>query len=476
MAIIENKYLLDANIKKILKDKLPKEKISQFYTKVQLCKEIRFRKIDDKYYKTIRTGSDIRKNTINKKISKKSYQKAKDKKIGHTLKKSRYTLNLEGKKFAVDIYKGKLKNLYILEKSFKSLQKSEKFELPKALNEYIVEDVSHNNRYRNKNLALLGNPKKSDYEIYKIFKDIEKNPNINLCKYLFDEMEVSDAARVTLYKNLFKIYSFKDKTIDKKSILYLQKLQMQIKITKILLKEFRFIFDPNSYKSVYSNLCSINKSITIYEEFNILKNSMPMLESSLSESAIFTFLNQLDEKIEYKKNRAIKYLQSREFNIILNQFKLLLKESNNINKDFYSDTNLLIESRKIVKRRFKKFKYLAKKYDKCYDLDSYKKIESSLIKLEVALSFYPCKIKSKDEKKLQKAIEKTHNHLYSFIVLNQDYSHLKEYISNSSKTIQKQNKILQSLKKYRKDKEKNYNTQIENSIKYLKQLKRVFNS
>jgi len=135
MAIIEKKYLLNDSIDTLLKKHtLSKKSISQFYTQIKICKEVRYRNIDSAYYKHVRTGNEIRENVVDKKISQKKYLQAKEKKIGKVLKKERYSLVKTYKNFSVDRYKKQLKHLNILEIRFKTREESNAiFELPSVV-------------------------------------------------------------------------------------------------------------------------------------------------------------------------------------------------------------------------------------------------------------------------------------------------------------------------------------------------------
>jgi CYTH domain-containing protein len=470
MAIVEKKFLLNTSINEILKDQKNSIKISQFYTKIQLCQEIRYQKVGNKYYKTVRTGSDVRKNIVNKEISKNLYKKAKEKKIGSLIVKKRYTTKINNQKLNIDRYEEKLKGIYILEKSFKNLQDEEKFKLPQTLKKYIEEDVSHNNRYRDKNLALLGNPKKISYELYKIYKDIQNKKDID--DIPFKEMSVADFVRIELYKKYIDIQKAKEDFLANRSITLLKKLQKLINDTKILLKEFQFLFKDEKFSVIYKHFCMVNKAISIDEEIDILKQNMQLLESVMQEKEILGFIKVTDKKVERKKDKIYKFLCSREFNIILNQFDLLLKEPESINKNSYTDINIFLFSKKIIKKAFKQFNHLTKKYDKCYDLKSYQKIDKSLYKLQLLIKIFFPFYKEKKVKKIQLALNQTKESLDKFIYLSRDVSILKEFIEDSSSTIQEQNKKIKTLIKAKKELEKVYNTKIEINIKKLKTHKK----
>jgi CYTH domain-containing protein len=477
MAIVEKKYILNESIKEQLNLKnIKKENISQFYTSIKLCKEVRFRKVDNSYFKTIRTGSEVRKNIVNKKITKAKYQQAKSKKIGKTLKKVRYSLYLNEQKYAVDRYKNHLKNLYILEVSFENIESAKRFKIPNNMKKYITKDASHDNRYRDKNLALLGNPKKKDYDIYTIFKDLDRGRVTSLKDIIFKEMPVDDSIRVILYKIFVDLNNDKELLILNGDIKTLISFRKNIKKSKVILNEFKYLFDEIAYKKVYQHLCMIDKSIAIDKDVDILKQNMPILEAIFEDKDIIKFIDVMDTKLEYKKTKVIKFFQTREFKIIFDQYKLFLKEKNNIKENVYDSITIEKLAQKLLLRRFRKFKHLSKKYQKCYDLDSYKKIHTSLLKLCYILEEFEIFIDKNRYTLLHKKMMSAKKSILSFIVLSRESLIIKTYIKDTSKTLRTQNSMIEQVKQTRKDLERDLNKKIDKDIKVLKKSNSLFNS
>jgi len=477
MAIVEKKYILNASIKEQLaKKNIKKENISQFYTSIKLCKEVRFRRVDNNYFKTIRTGSEVRKNIVNKKITKKTYQQAKSKKIGKTLKKVRYSLKIDNSNYAVDEYKNHLKNLYILEIGFKNLENAQNYKINQDMKKYIISDASHDNRYRNKNLALLGNPKRKDYDLYTIFKDLDKARVKNLKDVIFNEMPVEDSVRIILYKIFVNLKNDRDDLIENGDIKTLISFRKNIKKSKVILNEFKYLFEQDIYKKVYQHLCMIDKSIAIDKDIDILKQNMPILEDIFDDKDIISFIDVMDTKLEYKKIKVIKFLQTREFNIIFDQYSLFLKEQNNIKEHIYDSITIEKLSKKMALRRFKKFRHLAKKYQKCYDLDSYKKIHTSLLKLCYLLEEFEIFFDKNNYTKIHKNMIEAKKSIHSFIVLSRESLIIKTYIKDTSKTLRTQNAMTEQVKQKRKELERVINKEIDKDINTLKKSKSLFNS
>lgn len=475
MAIVEKKYLLNNSVNSLLeKKKLKKRSISQFYTQIKICKEVRFRKINKHFYKTVRTGSEVRKNEVDKEVSEKRYLRAKEDKIGKVLKKERFTFKNDAGQFAIDRYHQHLEDLDILEVSFKTLEEAEAFRLPEDLKRHIKKDVSDDERYRNKNLALLGNPKKRPYNIYAIFKDIEQNRLKDIEEVIFPEMIVSDAVRIVLYKIYHALKKDRAKLIEENDIYALELFRKNLKHAKILLTEYRHIFDQNMYKKVFLHLGMIEKTIAVDKDLSLIRANLKLLESAFNEKEVNFFISRIDKRIETEKHKVKNFFKTREFSIIFRQFDILLKEQSNVHTSYHSDTTIARIVKESVNTRFKKLLFLTKKYDKCHDVDSYKKMRRALAKTKTILEYFSHIYTKKEYQKMQVLLNDTNKKFSDFIDLNKRSLIIKTYIRNSNKELIEQQRLVDKVQKKRKLLEKQINKEIDQSIALLKENKSLF--
>ncbi len=473
MAIIEKKYLLyDAIITLLAKTK--EERICQFYTQIEYCKETRYQKSNNSFYKTIKTGSEVRKNAVNKEISEKKFNQAKENRVGHILKKERFQLKGYPKQFAVDIYKKDLKNIYLLEVRFKTLDEAASFILPDALKSYIKQDVSDNERYRNKNLALLGNPQKKSYNIYAIFKDIEQNRVKNVSKFLFDEMIVSDAVRIVLYKIYHDLQTNRQDLLQNDDAQTIEHFSKNLKQAKIILDAYMPIFDTQMYKKTRLHISMIEKTIATVRDLIVIKSNLKLLKSTFSEQEINSFITRVDKRIKEEKHRVKHFFKTREFAIIFSQFELLIKERSNIYPTYYANTSIENVLKNSVNKRFKKLLKLTEKYDKCHDFYACKKMQKSLQKTQILLDNFLHLYPKKEYAKMQTLLNNTNNEYLRFIALNRRSLIIKTYIKNSNKSLKEQQKLIGKVQKRKKSLEKQINIDIDESIAALKENKALF--
>ncbi len=462
MSIYQKKYLLKPSVTDYIQSHKPKKsKITQFYTKISLCYEVRYRAMDGRYFKTTKTGNQKERKHQVKEINKKSFEKAKRKKIGNVIHKDRYTLTISDQKYALDRYKKGLKPLYILEKSFKNSKKYQTFTPAKPLLKYIEKDVSENERYYNKYLALLGNPNEESYELYALFQDIQSHRIQEMHQLIFPEMNIADGIRLILYKHLIDLCEAEKRLKKDHRFDDLKDFYHILTEIKVLLHTFRRLFDKQSFQKLYQNIRMIQKSARITDYGNFFKDELTLLEAIFDEKQTLHFIKKLDETTEIKKQKFIKFLTTREYRIIVDQFQRLLKESKFIRTQYAQESSLGYIARHTISKKYQKICRIAKKYEKCYEKEGYKKITYDLNKLIILLntfkSFYP----PKHYKKFAKHAHKLQKILDAYLELHHDMKKLKFYIQDQSFNLQDQNRLLNHLKHYTKDQDKKLHQAIE---------------
>jgi len=116
--------------------------------------EVRIRKKGGLYTETLKAGSGLVRQESEKEITEKQFEDhwplTKDKRV----QKVRYDIQYSGKLIELDIYSGELQGLIVAEVEFKSEQESSLFIPP----QWFGKEVTHDERYKNKNLALHGRP------------------------------------------------------------------------------------------------------------------------------------------------------------------------------------------------------------------------------------------------------------------------------------------------------------------------------
>jgi len=150
--------------RKFLIHKLPQDictytskKITQGYLAItEEGTEIRLRKIEKTYIQTVKSGKGLKRHEVEVELSDVQFSLLWPLTEGKRVKKRRYDIPHGNWTIELDIYEDQLEGLVTAEVEFKSQEDAEIF-IPPV---WMDQEVTHDDRYKNKNLALHGLPPK----------------------------------------------------------------------------------------------------------------------------------------------------------------------------------------------------------------------------------------------------------------------------------------------------------------------------
>jgi len=118
---------------------------------------MRVRHYINKYYLTVKSTGSLTRQEWNEIIPKWVFKALWRYTEGRRIEKVRYTIPFRSLNLEVDLYHGNLKGLLVLECEFSNEKMARNFQLPDWAKGAI--DITENESYKNKNLALYGAPK-----------------------------------------------------------------------------------------------------------------------------------------------------------------------------------------------------------------------------------------------------------------------------------------------------------------------------
>ncbi len=100
-------------------------KLSSFTQPLRRRKDVRYRKMDEHYFKTVKHGTGASREEEEIEISEKKFQKKFKDRIKKPIRKNRYMFHFEEKEYSIDVFKKDLKGLFMLEIEFPSMEEFE---------------------------------------------------------------------------------------------------------------------------------------------------------------------------------------------------------------------------------------------------------------------------------------------------------------------------------------------------------------
>ena len=151
---IERKFKIDpSSLPEDIK-KFSNCSIAQGYIAVEEKAEIRVRMMGKECYLAVKTGSGILREEKEIQLTIHNFSKLWPLTKGNRIKKTRYFIPAGKNQIELDIYEGRLLGLVTAEVEFSSMETCRNFQPP----DWFGPDISENEDYKNKNLAVQGMP------------------------------------------------------------------------------------------------------------------------------------------------------------------------------------------------------------------------------------------------------------------------------------------------------------------------------
>lgn len=438
MKEIERKYLLNRSILKYLdKTSTSHKKITQFYIKATANKSVRFRKYGSQYYKCIKYGTGGVREEIEEEVSQKVYKKNLKKRIGRSIKKIRYLFKLDSYEYSVDVYKKLLENLYVMEIEFNTLESYEKFVLPSVLKTYVEKEVTEDEAYKNKNLALFGLPYTEN--------EAKENGSVDTLMHIFGKL-------------LDDIYFYRGKLLTGGDDEDLHQFRIACRRSVVMMGEFRLLYEEESLLEHRTGLKDLINISNTKRDMDVLKSELYKIEGEMEVSHYQEALDVLKERVEkiLQKEHAsiITYLQSETCTNFLMVWKNYITDTNRTNISIYGRYPIDSLSKYVLFQRFLKIKKQIKVLDPKHDAsDTLHKLRIEYKKMRYLLESFGYLYEKKEIKKLLKEMKKLQDVLGLFHDSHQQkmiFEGLLETEENERVQVFIKEILLSNLKAYQK--------------------------
>jgi len=397
MKEIEKKYLLRDSITSLIDEQsLKKHKITQFYTTITPLKDVRYRQMDDLYFKTIKHGTGASRDEKEIKISENKFQKKLITRIKEPIVKNRYLFEFEGKEYSIDVFKKDLLDLYILEIEFPSMKEFKEFKLPKILETHVIKDVSFDESFKNKNLALHGKPQTAS-DLDDIFTELDTKNSEKLDAYFIPNLSPIDALRIILYKFSLLILFYKERIFLHDDTEDLHQFRINIRKSRAFLKEFKFLIPKKYYTYFNENLNNFATQTNQKRDLDVIKERLSQVDKDHD-----MIQEDIKEQREQEQQKIEEMLKSKTFEDFFRSYQDALKEetllSSNNNIGTIKDT-----AKQVINNLHRKIIKKINALEKDFDDKKLHKIRISLKKLRYLLEEFQHIF---GEKKIKKMIEK----------------------------------------------------------------------
>ncbi len=388
MKEIERKYLLNRSILEYLdKTSTSHKKITQFYIKATANKSLRFRKYGSQYYKCIKYGTGGIREEIEEEISRKVYQNNLKKRIGRSIKKIRYLFILDSYEYSVDVYKKSLTDLYVMEVEFESIAAYKNFVLPSTLKRYVEKEVTDDEAYKNKNLAIFSLPIEEN--------KVKEKGSAHVLMQIFEKL-------------LSDIYLYREKLLTSGDDEDLHQLRIACRRSVVLMGEFKLLYEEESlleHRRGLKNLISISNT---KRDMDVLISELTKIEGETHyQDALDVLKVNVKKILQREHDLIIEYLKSEACTNLLMSWKNYITDRNRTKISIYGRYPIDPLSKYVIFQRFLKIKKQIKSLDPKHDAsETLHKLRIEYKKMRYLLDSFGSLYEKKEIKKLLKEMKK----------------------------------------------------------------------
>ncbi len=404
--------------------------VFQFYLEREGGEVLRYRQIGKEFIKTVKKGEGISRKEIEEKIGKEEFLRALLKKEGRVIKKIRYVVEFENKKFEFDAFLGFLKGLNILEIEFFSINEAKNFSLPKIFAPLIIEEVTEIREFSNKALSKSFYPPSFKTDLSSFFSNFQPSFKASLKILAHPYSSLIDLIKMAIFSLAQTVEKNKDAIL--KGDLDIERLhQLRVALRKIrtIFKTLDFSFNREFFEWQKENLAVLMKYTNEIRDIDVFlihlekyKEILPLkLKSSLDP--LCDTLNKEREK-RYLDLKAL--LESELFSEVFKFLKCLCKSDF---KDIFqkeAQIPVILVSKKVLFKKFDKFLKKAKKIETNSSAKEYHRLRIKIKEIRYLNEFFSAVF---DKDKYQKIGDLTKN-IQNILGEHQDFEVQKDKLKN----------------------------------------------
>lgn len=406
---IERKYLLkSSNILDLLKDdgvNFITKSITQFYTHVDKNYEIRYRKSGDTYEMSTKNGTGMVREEQEQSINEEIFKISKKDALGVTIKKRRYSFKLDNLSTSIDVYKSPFENLCILEIEFLDEKRASNYILPNIFQNEIEKEVTQNSEFKNKYLALFGNPLFKNTNLHEVFENIQKSPfEYDFLSHIPPALNSYGACRAIFWSLDKKIAFHKNRYLKNENNEDLHQIRVNIRKTRSLLQCMEGIFDNSIKQRFIADFKTIANASNSKRDMDVFSEYLEGLDEIEAE----IILESLHQS-EVNSHEVLNVLKGDFYSRVLQEWDVVLKDDDGFFKGNFSAYPFKKIGAIAIFKRLKKMKKKLSLLDEWVELERFHSIRIEFKKLRYLSEYFSTLFENTSLPQLLKTSKKMQN-------------------------------------------------------------------
>ncbi len=436
---IEKKFLLSpCSMKRFLRERrirYAKVPIKQFYIKSDEKSAERYRKIGGRYIHTIKHGSGLRREEIETEVSKKEYMDAK-RSASNMIIKTRYRFKLDGYNFELDIFKGALKGLNLLEIEFDSVESAGSFKMPDILNQIVISEVTEDKRFTNGFLSKNMTIPAMDKNIETVLGEIESKNHLKANASIPVEPYFSGgyAVKALLYTLLLSVRANSGAILKSdRDTERLHQLRVAMRKMRAVYVQLEPLFDESWVKERSTVISSLMKETGRKRDLDVYIEKLGTYKK-LVDKKFAKGIDKLGEYIESfretEEKRVLDMLHSEAFESEMNELERFCKDDSCISLSQEAKQPVIFFVKRAMSRRYAIIVKKGSVINSKSSAKKYHKLRIEFKKLRYMMEFFSAMMESESYDYLFPKLKKIQDILGEFQDLQVQSKHLGEFMKD----------------------------------------------
>ena len=288
---IERKYLLRPCSPRRLLRKLGltyrKYFIQQYYLPVKNGVYIRYRRKDDAYFKTVKSGEGMVRKESEHQVNREEFETHLKSHVGAIIEKERFVFVYRDLTYEMDRFHGALAGLCYLEIEFDEVESAERFVLPEIFSPLLLAEVTNDKRFNNASLSKMAAIPSLDTDLEVLVKRVTRaiTPEESGAGGIIVPFESSGVAIRAVLQDLAATLEKRAGVLARKSDDPDALHQFRVTLRKIrsLLALFKSCFSSQWYRLHQRNLSYLITQTNSKRDIDVLLGKIPYYRSLLPQ-------------------------------------------------------------------------------------------------------------------------------------------------------------------------------------------------
>ena len=259
--------------------------MQQYYLPEQEEGYIRYRRRDEEFFKTIKSGEGMVRKESEHLVSKEEFDSHLESHIGKVIEKERFVFLYEGLTYELDRFVGALKGLCYLEIEFDDKETAEEFKLPEIFSHLNIAEVTNDKRFNNASISKSTCIPALDTDLDSLLKKVTSSisPEGSAERITLEPFESSHTAIQAILQNLIGAVEENRKRLlqneDDPEILH--QFRVSLRRLRSTLGACKKFFSPSWFTLHRKNLSLLMAQTNAKRDIDVLLEKMDFYRSLL---------------------------------------------------------------------------------------------------------------------------------------------------------------------------------------------------